>query len=205
LYTKPLLDLVRKDVAWRWTEVEERSLRGGIEALIHSHLKGFTKLLYDLPKSLLVCYSDWSKLTNSLNIVLRVKDLRSRAVEPAFFSSKKLPDSYQNKSSTLSLEEEENFAPITEELSPDMDEEYDGIDHLEEMVNALTKQVDKAKKKRDWALNNVDSKTKLPRPKQRVNALKAEGLWLLASQQIDMLDRDSCSTGIVAYLDMGRL
>jgi hypothetical protein len=102
LYTKPLLDLVRKDVAWRWTEVEERSLRGGIEALIHSHLKGFTKLLYDLPKSLLVCYSDWSKLTNSLNIVLRVKDLRSRAVEPAFFSSKKLPDSYQNKSSTLS-------------------------------------------------------------------------------------------------------
>jgi hypothetical protein len=103
------------------------------------------------------------------------------------------------------LEEEENFAPITEELSPDMDEEYDGIDHLEEMVNALTKQVDKAKKKRDWALNNVDSKTKLPRPKQRVNALKAEGLWLLASQQIDMLDRDSCSTGIVAYLDTGRL
>jgi hypothetical protein len=51
--------------------------------------------------------------------------------------------------------------------------------------------------------NKVDSKTKSPRPKQRVNALKAEGLWSLAFQQIDMLDRDSCSTGIVAYFNFG--
>jgi hypothetical protein len=68
IYIKPLLDMVKKDVAWRWTSVEEKGLRGAIEALVHSHLKGFTKLLYNLPKSLLICYSDWSKLTNSSNV-----------------------------------------------------------------------------------------------------------------------------------------
>ena len=94
---KPLIDLIRKDRPYKWTDVEQYCFDELKRRLEKAVISGYLKLTNGSLLQEIIVFVDWSKTTSSAGACVFVKEFEHNSISIAYFWSRLLSDTFKDK------------------------------------------------------------------------------------------------------------